>query len=98
VLQLPPAHPLQLEPEEESPPLLPPPVVLKAKVDICFVRSSLWQSGQYGLSLPIIRASNSLPQALQIKSYKGMARSQLCFQYDIVSRKGTPLPMNGQKA
>jgi hypothetical protein len=42
VLQLPPAHPPQLEPEGELPPVLSPPVDLKAKVDICFVKSSLW--------------------------------------------------------
>jgi hypothetical protein len=79
VLQLPPAQPPQLgpeEPEEEPSPVLPPPPDLKAKVDICFVRSSLSQLGQYGLSLPKTRASNSLPQELQIKSYKGMARSR----------------------
>jgi hypothetical protein len=40
VLQLPPAHPPQLEPDEELSEL-PPPADLKAKVDICFVRSLL---------------------------------------------------------
>jgi len=41
VLQLPPAHPPQLEPEEELLPLLEPPADLKAKVDICLVKSLL---------------------------------------------------------
>jgi hypothetical protein len=66
VLQSPPAQPPQLEPEEELPSVLPLPVDLKAKVDICFVKSSLWQCGQCGLSLPKTRVSNSLPHALQM--------------------------------
>ena len=56
----------ELPDEEESPPLR------WAKTDICFLRSSLLQSGQLGFLLPMTSVSNSLPQERQIKSNKGI--------------------------
>jgi hypothetical protein len=69
-----------LELEQLEQPELPPdppdeddsPLLLCAKTDICFCRSSLWQQGHFGLLLPMTSASNSLPQARQIKSNKGI--------------------------
>jgi hypothetical protein len=63
-------EPLAEPPEEEESPLL-----LWAKTDICFCRSSLWHFGHFGLLLPITRASNSVPQERQIKSNKGICFS-----------------------
>jgi hypothetical protein len=69
-------HELQFELEqpEQFEPLPAPesPLLLWAKTDICFSRSSLPHSGHSGLLLPMTRVSNSLPQARQIKSYNGI--------------------------
>jgi hypothetical protein len=71
-LQFPPEHP-----EHEEPALVtvrpPSPLERKAKADIFFSSSLLVQWGHAGVSPPITRSSNSLPQAWQTKSNKGIS-------------------------
>jgi len=71
----------QPEPLLEPPDEVEPPLLRCANTDICFSRSSLLHSGHCGLLLPITSASNSLPQARQIKSNRGIRSSPITLKY-----------------
>ena len=68
-------QPAQFEPPPAPPDMPESPPLLWAKTDICFCSSSLPHCGQLGLSDPMTRVSNSLPQERQTKSYSGIFSS-----------------------